>query len=60
VLPRPVGTSTKNNPEASPPMDDGSVVEGATPTDTATKINTAASSAKDCGGVDVKKRTKSI
>jgi hypothetical protein len=60
VLPRPAGTSTKINPEASPLTDDGALVEGATPTDTTTKINAAASSAMDGGGVDVTKSTKNI
>jgi hypothetical protein len=52
VLPRPAGTSTKNNLEVSPPTDDGAVVKGGKPTDTTTKINAAASSATDGGGRD--------
>jgi hypothetical protein len=60
VLSRSVGTSTNINPEASPSMDDRAVVEGATPTDTTAKINAAASSARDGGGVDVTKSTKNI
>jgi hypothetical protein len=60
VLPRPAGTSKKQNPEASPATDDGAVVEGATPTDTTTKINVMASSTTDGGGVDVTRSTKYI
>jgi hypothetical protein len=60
ALASPVATSTKNNLEPSPQTDDGAMVVGATPTDTTTKINEAAISATDDGGVDATKSTKHI